>query len=127
MTNYKEEFFKCATKYAQAMESLNDNLIDNLKDRSKNGRVVNNMIDKMKIMYKQAYAVNKLAEIEEFMSHENKYIRFITATYSLLSNSKIAEDVLNKLIDLPIPNYVASNARLTLDLWKKGYLDPEKF
>ena len=109
------------------MESLNDNFEDNLIARSKNGRIVNNMIDKMKILYKQAYAVNKLAEIEEFMFHENKYIRCISATYSLFSNSKIAEDVLKKLIDLPIPNYAASNARLALDIWKKGYLDPEKF
>lgn len=73
-----------------------------------------------------AYRTNELRDIEDLLAHENKYIRCVAATYSLIYNFKVAQKVLNELINLPVPNYVAPIARLSLDSWNKGYLNPEE-
>jgi DNA repair ATPase RecN len=124
MSNVKEEFKKYASKYAEAMEEVFEKN-NNKVDRNRNQRIINQMIFKLKEIYKKAYFDDELKEIEEFMFHKNKYIRSIAATYSLISNSELAVKVLNDLIELPKPNWVAPDARLSLESWKKGYLNPE--
>jgi len=86
----------------------------------------NQMIIELKKIYKQAFIENKLSEIEELLFHDNKYVRCIAATYSLIYNYNLAYKVLNDLLLLPVPNYVAPIARLSLASWEKGLLNPEQ-
>jgi hypothetical protein len=123
MAKIKEEFLKRAIKYAEAKEEVFDKE-NSQKDRSKYLRIANKMLGEIKEIYRHAYHNNELKEIEEFMFHENKYIRCIAATYSLLSNPELAEKVLNDLLKLPAPNWVGPDARLSLEIWKKGLLIP---
>lgn len=124
MSDVKQYFLEYATAYAGAMEEIYEKKNSSV-DRKRNLRVVNQMIDKLKKIYKQAYFANELHEIEDLLFHENKYIRSVAATYSLIYNPDLAQKVLNDLIYLPVPNYVAPTARLSLESWKKGLLNPE--
>ena len=125
MNNVKKDFLSCATTYAIAMEEVFE--VENSPvDRKKHLKTANQMIVKLKKIYKQAYLDNELSEIEELLFHENKYVRCVAATYSLINNYDLAQKVLNELLILPAPNYVAPIARLSLASWKKGLLNPEK-
>lgn len=94
-------------------------------ERKKQLKSANQMLIELKKIYKQAFIENKLSEIEEFLCHDNKYVRCIAATYSLIYNYNLAHKVLNDLLLLPVPNYVAPIARLSLASWEKGLLNPE--
>lgn len=127
MSKVREEFFKCASKYSEAMEQVFET--DNISktDRSKHLKIVNQMIGKMKKIHKDAFLSNELSDLEQFMYHDNKYIRCVGATYCLTIKPEIAEDILNKLIDLPVPNYVGPIALLNLDAWKRGFMNPKDY
>lgn len=125
MNNVKQDFLNYATTYAAAMEEVYE-MKNSPVDRKKHLKTANQMIVKLKKIYKQAYFDNELSEIEELLFHENKYVRSVAATYSLINNSDLAQQVLNDLILLPAPNHVAPIARLSLASWKKGLLNPSE-
>lgn len=124
MDNLKQDFLSFATTYASAMEEIYEKK-NSPVERKKLQKSANQMIFELKKIYKQAYLDNKLSVIEELLDHENKYVRCIAATYSLIYNYDLAYKVLNDLIVLPVPNYVAPIARLSLASWEKGFLKPE--
>jgi hypothetical protein len=126
MSNIKQDFLSFASTYATAMEEMYEKKIS-VVERKKQLKSANQMIIELKKIYKQAYIENKLSEIEELLFHENKYVRCIAATYSLIYNYNLAYKVLNDLLILPVPNYVAPIARLSLASWEKGFLNPENF
>lgn len=124
MDNLKQDFLSFATTYASVMEEIYEKK-NSPVERKKLQKSANQMIFELKKIYKQAYLDNKLSVIEELLDHENKYVRCIAATYSLIYNYDLAYKVLNDLIVLPVPNYVAPIARLSLASWEKGFLKPE--
>lgn len=124
MGNIKQDFLSFASTYATAMEEIYEKK-NSPVERKKLQKSANQMIFELKKIYKQAYLDNKLSVIEELLDHENKYVRCIAATYSLIYNYDLAYKVLNDLIVLPVPNYVAPIARLSLASWEKGFLKPE--
>ena len=124
MNEVKQDFLKYAMEYALAMEEIFEKK-NSSAVRKKHLAISNQMISKLKKIYKNAYQTNELCNIEELLYHENKYVRSVAATYSLVYNYEVAHKVLNDLMNLPVPNYVAPIARLSLDSWKKGYLNPE--
>ena len=123
MKSVKKCFLEYATLYSDSMYEIYENRNSSV-DRKKHLRIANQMILKIKKLYKQAFLLNDLSEIEEFLFHEDKYVRALAATYSLVYNPILAEKVLIDLINLPVPNYVAPTARLSLDSWKNGFLNP---
>lgn len=125
MGNIKQDFLSFASTYATAMEEIYEKK-NSVAERKKQLKSANQMIIELKKIYKQAYVENKLSEIEELLFHENKYVRCIAATYSLIYNYNLAYKVLNDLLLLPVPNYVAPIARLSLASWEKGLLNPEQ-
>lgn len=126
MGNIKQDFLSFASTYATAMEEIYEKK-NSAIERKKQLKSANQMIIELKKIYKQAYVENKLSEIEELLFHDNKYVRCIAATYSLIYNYNLAYKVLNDLLLLPVPNYVAPIARLSLASWEKGLLNPEQF
>lgn len=126
MGNIKQDFLSFASTYATAMEEIYEKK-NSAIERKKQLKSANQMIIELKKIYKQAYVENKLSEIEELLFHDNKYVRCIAATYSLIYNYNLAYKVLNDLLLLPVPNYVAPIARLSLASWEKGLLNPEEF
>jgi hypothetical protein len=124
MGNIKQDFLSFASTYATAMEEIYEKK-NSVVERKKQLKSANQMIIELKKIYKQAYIENKLSEIEELLFHDNKYVRCIAATYSLIYNYNLAYKVLNDLLILPVPNYVAPIARLSLASWEKGFLNPE--
>ena len=125
MGNIKQDFLSFASTYATAMEEIYEKK-NSAIERKKQLKSANQMIIELKKIYKQAYVENKLSEIEELLFHDNKYVRCIAATYSLIYNYNLAYKVLNDLLLLPVPNYVAPIARLSLASWEKGLLNPEQ-
>lgn len=125
MGNIKQDFLSFASTYATAMEEIYEKK-NSAIERKKQLKSANQMIIELKKIYKQAYIENKLSEIEELLFHDNKYVRCIAATYSLIYNYNLAYKVLNDLLLLPVPNYVAPIARLSLASWEKGLLNPEQ-
>ncbi len=122
---FKQDFLSFASTYASAMEEVYEKQ-NNPVERKKQLKTANQMIIELKKIYKQAYLKNKLSKIEELLFHENKYVRCVAATYSLIYNYDLAQKVLNDLLNLPVPNYVAPIARLSLASWEKGLLNPLK-
>lgn len=125
MGNIKQDFLSFASTYATAMEEIYEKK-NSAIERKKQLKSANQMIIELKKIYKQAYVENKLSEIEELLFHDNKYVRCIAATYSLIYNYNLAYKVLNDLLLLPFPNYVAPIARLSLASWEKGFLNPKQ-
>ena len=124
MNNIKQDFLILACTYASAMGQIYEKKNSSI-ERKKQLKSANQMLIELKKIYKQAFIENKLSEIEEFLCHDNKYVRCIAATYSLIYNYNLAHKVLNDLLLLPVPNYVAPIARLSLASWEKGLLNPE--
>jgi len=124
MNNIKQDFLILACTYASAMGQIYEKKNSSI-ERKKQLKSANQMLIELKKIYKQAFIENKLSEIEEFLCHDNKYVRCIAATYSLIYNYNLAHKVLNNLLLLPVPNYVAPIARLSLASWEKGLLNPE--
>lgn len=125
MNDVKQDFLNYAMEYALAMEEVFEKK-NSSAVRKKYLAISNQMIGKLKKIYMNAYRTNELRDIEDLLAHENKYIRCVAATYSLVYNFEVAQKALNELINLPVPNYVAPIARSSLDSWRKGYLNPEE-
>ena len=124
MNTVKQQFLNFASTYASALEEVYEKK-NNPVERKKQLKTANQMALQLKQIYKQAYLKNKLSEIEDLLFNENKYVRCVAATYSLIYNYNLAYKVLNDLLILPVPNYVAPIARLSLASWEKGLLNPE--
>ncbi len=89
---------------------------------TENVRLSNKVRQKLDFICKEAKSDGKLSEIEDFMLHENKYIRCLTAMYCLFVNPEKAEEVLKEIILLPKPNPVGAQAFTILEVWQKGLL-----
>jgi hypothetical protein len=124
MNTVKQQFLNIASSYALAMEEVYEKQ-NNPVERKKQLKIANQLALQLKQIYKQAYLKNKLSEIEDLLFHENKYVRCVAATYSLIYSYDLAHKVLNELLTLPVPNFVAPIARLSLASWEKGLLNPE--
>lgn len=119
---FKEEFLKLALKSANAKAKAFNNPDVDDKTANENVRISNQAINKLKKLYLRAKLDGTLHEIEDLMFHENKYVRHLAATYSLVVNPELAEKTLKDLIELPVPNMVGVDASLSLEIWRKGHL-----
>jgi len=119
---FKEKYLELALKYA-SFEKQGFETIPVIKSElSKNVRKANAARDKLDKLCKQAKDEGYLNEINEFMSHEDKYVRCVTAMYCLFTNPEVAEKVLEQLLELPKPNPVGVQAFTILEVWRKGLL-----
>ena len=122
MNSFKEQYLELALKYASFEKQGFETTPVVKSEVTKNVRKANAMRDKLDKICKLAKDEGYLNDINEFMSHEDKYIRCVTAMYCLFTDPNMAEKVLEELLELPKPNRVGANAFTILEVWKKGLL-----
>lgn len=116
--SFKDNFLELALIHAEATyQGFEMKPFD--KNRLKESvKASNKAVDKIKKLCVKAKDNGELVELEEFLYHENKYVRCLAATYYLFVDEEIALKVLEELENLPIPNYVT--AFTVLHAWKRG-------
>lgn len=123
MNKFKERYLELALEFASAKEKAFETRPIEKNIVSQNVKVSNAVRKKMDTICKKAKKEGYLSDIEEYMYHENKYIRCLTAMYYLFVDSGEAKKVLDDLTKLPIPNYV--DASTILDAWRRGGMTME--
>lgn len=118
----KEEYFELALEYASANEAAFDSPQVKKTVVAKNVERSNKIRAKLDVLCKQAKDNGSLSVIEEYMDHENKYVRCLTAMYCLFTNPSKAEKVLKDILELPTPNPAGMQAFTILEVWRKGLM-----
>ena len=72
-------------------------------------------------IYCKVQKVNQQNLFEDLLDHNNEGVRLWAATALLKTNSQLAISCLNELVKLPTITSV--DAKMTLDLWRKGELE----
>jgi len=120
--NFKEDYLVLALQYASFEKQAFEATAITKSEISKYVRKANAIRDKLDKLCEQANDEGCLNVINEFMFHEDKYIRCVTAMYCLFTNPTVAEKVLEDLLELPKPNRAGAQAFTILEVWKKGLL-----
>ncbi len=81
----------------------------------------NRLHKKLMKLYKQAKNMECLNIFLEFLDHSNEGVILWAATFLLNTNSEVAVRTLNKLT--LHPTIVSMDAKMILELWKKGELE----
>lgn len=127
MQNFKEKFLELAEIYARETELMYEHSKEKA-DMKRHGKLANNAAFKIKKLAFKAYHNGNLADIEDYMKHENKYIRCLAGSFCLYSNPREAIQTLSELRLLPTPNYVGMQAYTSLHAYSRNPdLIPEKF
>lgn len=122
MNSFKEKYFELVLQYASFQKQGFEVTPVIKSEVTKYVRKSNAVRDKINKLCKQAKDEGNLNEINNFMFHEDKYIRSLTGMYCLFTNPEVAEKVLQDIVNLPVPNHAAPLAFTTLEVWKKGLL-----
>lgn len=98
MKSLKEKYLENAEKYAVAFKAIfEDKVVGN--DYKKYSRFEKDASKKCHEIFESLRSSNNLVEIEGFMKHDNPYVRYLAASHGLFHNSKLAEEVLENLIE----------------------------
>ncbi|WP_300667123.1 hypothetical protein [Fluviicola sp.] len=122
MNSFKEKYFELVLQYASFQRQGFETTPVVKSELAKYVRKSNAVRDKISALCKQAKDEGYLNDINEFMFHEDKYVRCLSAMYCLFTDPKVAEKVLEEIDNLPVPNHAAPLAFTTLEVWKKGLL-----
>ncbi len=122
MNLFKENYLKLALQYASYQKQGFETTLVVKSELAKFVRKSNAVRDKLDKLCTEAKDEGNLNEINDFMFHEDKYIRCLTAMYCLFTNPEVAKKVLDELMELPKPNPAGTQAFTILEVWKKGLL-----
>ncbi|MNE32163.1 hypothetical protein D3C87_22570 [compost metagenome] len=122
MNLFKEKYLELVLQYALHQKQGFETEPVIQSELTKCVRKANAVRDKLDKLCEQAKNEGCLNEINDFMFHEDKYVRSLTGMYCLFTNPEVAEKVLQDIVDLPVPNHAAPLAFTTLEVWKKGLL-----
>lgn len=81
----------------------------------------NKIHKKLMKLYQKANNIDEKNIFLEFLDAPNEGVRLWAATFSLKSNSELAVNCLNNLVELP--TIVSMDAKMILGLWEKGELE----
>ena len=121
METFKQEYIKLALDYAEENRLGFEISPVSRADINKHVKKSNKLRDRLDQIFKIAKENDQLAEIVEFLKHENKYVRCLTAMYCLGTYTEKSVKVLKDLLLLPVPNHVGINAYTILHAFRRGY------
>lgn len=117
MKDLREKYIENAEKYAEAFKAIfEDNVVGN--EYKSYNRLEKAASKKCHEIFEILRSSNNLSEIEDFMEHKNPYVRYLAASHGLFHNSKLAEEVLENLIESQ-DHKIQMHALSGLKAWRK--------
>lgn len=117
MKTLKEKYQEYITNYAEAYKAIFEDKVEG-KEYAKYSRQEKTSGKKSGEVFAMLKAQNNANQIEEFMNHENPYVRYMAAVDSLTENPTKAEKVLEDLIESK-NHKIQMHALSALKIWRK--------
>ena len=99
MKTLKENYLENALKYAKAFKAIFEDEINYGLRYRWFSRMEKTAVKKCEEIYLNLSALGQLFELEEFMFHENPYVRYLAANHCITVNQKLAEKTFEELIE----------------------------
>lgn len=112
----KEKYLENALKYATAFKAIFEDKVEG-EDYKRFSRMEKVGLQKCQEIFESLHKSNRLSEIEEHMFNENPYVRYLASAHGLFSNTRLAEETLENLIESN-SHKIRMQALTTLKAWR---------
>lgn len=112
----KEKYLENALKYAAAFKAIFEDKVEGeeYKRFSRMEKAAGKKCTELFLKLKQA---RQLFELEDFMLHENPYVRYLVSNHAIKSNPRLAEKTLEELIESK-DHKIQMHALTSLKVWR---------
>lgn len=113
----KEKYLENALKYAAAFKAIFEDEINVGKEYRRFSRMEKAAMRKCNELCLKLKHGGQLFELEDFMLHENPYVRYLASNHAIKSNPRLAEKTLEELIESK-DHKIQMHALTSLKVWR---------